>query len=341
LRPRPCLSYHAALVPVAGLAGGAVTRSGVIGHVARYLVTGGCGFIGSHLVQALLAAGHAVRVLDDLSSGRREQLPDGVELLVGTILDGALLRRALAGTAGCFHLAAIASVQRSTSDWVGTHGVNQTGAIALFDAARAAALPVVYASSAAVYGAQQRLPIAEDNPTRPESAYGADKLGVELHARVAGLLFGLPTLGLRLFNVYGPRQDPASPYAGVVSIFARRLLAGEPLAIRGDGQQLRDFVYVADAVRALRAAMDHASATAPVVNVCSGRPTSILDLAGTLGRLLERQPALVFGPPQPGDIRRSLGDPALGRSLLGVRADTALEEGLAATLDWLSRSPAP
>jgi UDP-glucose 4-epimerase len=309
--------------------------------LARYLVTGGCGFIGSHLVQALLAAGHGVRVLDDLSSGRREQLPGGAELLVGGILDGALLRRALAGTAGCFHLAAIASVPRSTSDWVGTHAVNQTGAIALFDAARGAGLPVVYASSAAVYGTQQRLPIAEDNPTRPESAYGADKLGVELHARVAGRLFGLPTLGLRLFNVYGPRQDPASPYAGVVSIFARRLLAGEALAIRGDGQQLRDFVYVADAVRALRAAMEHASPAAPVVNVCSGQPTSILDLAETLGRLLDRRPELVFGPPQPGDIRRSLGDPAQGRALLGVSADTALEAGLAATLDWLRRTPAP
>jgi len=309
--------------------------------LASYLVTGGCGFIGSHLVQALLAGGHGVRVLDDLSSGRREQLAAGAELVVGDILDAAAVKAAMAGMDGCFHLAAIASVLRSTADWVGTHRVNLTGAITVLDAARARGLPVVYASSAAVYGAQQRLPIAEDNPTRPESAYGADKLGLELHARVAGLLHGLPTLGLRLFNVYGPRQDPASPYAGVVSIFARRLLAGEPLAIRGDGRQVRDFVYVADGVRALIAAMGKASRDAPVVNLCSGRPTSILELAETLGRLLGCRPELRFEAPQPGDIRRSLGDPARGRALLGVAADTTLEAGLGETLAWLRRTPAP
>lgn len=305
--------------------------------MASYLVTGGCGFIGTHLVSALLAAGHRVRVLDDLSSGHRRQLPAGAELTEGSILDPAAVRDALAGMAGCFHLAAIASVVRSTADWVGTHRVNLTGAITVLEAASARALPVVYASSAAVYGAQERLPIAEDNPLRPESAYGADKLALELQARVAGLLHGVPTFGLRLFNVYGPYQDPASPYAGVVSIFARRLLAGEPLTIRGDGGQVRDFVYVADAVAALRAAMERAALAAPVVNVCSGRATSILDLAAILGRLLGRAPSLRFDPPQPGDIRRSEGDPAKAKALLGVTMDTGLDAGLAITLDWLRR----
>ncbi len=308
--------------------------------MASYLITGGCGFIGSHLVEALLAAGHQVRVLDDLSSGRRDRLPDAVELLVGDITDPVAMRAALAGMQGCFHLAAIASVVRSTADWVGSHRVNLTGAVTLFDAAQGlggsgGGLPVVYASSAAVYGPQETLPIAEDNPTRPQSAYGADKLAVELQARVAGLLHGVRTCGLRLFNIYGPRQDPTSPYAGVVSIFARRLLAGEPLAIRGDGLQVRDFVYVADAVRCLVAAMDRASLAAPVVNVCSGRPTSVLELAQVLADLLGREARLTFEPPQPGDIRRSLGDPTAARALLGVSVETPLREGLAATLAWI------
>lgn len=306
--------------------------------MATYLVTGGCGFIGSHLVEALLAEGHRVRVLDNLSSGRREQVPAAAELLVGEVTDPAAVRAALAGTEGCFHLAAVASVVRSTEDWLGSHRVNLGGTVTVLDAAQAAGQPVVYASSAAVYGPQETLPIAEGNPLRPQSGYGADKLSSELQARVAGLLHGVPTCGLRFFNVYGPRQDPASPYAGVVSIFARRLLAGEALAIRGDGRQLRDFVYVVDAVACLRAAMSKASLAAPVVNVCSGRGTSVLDLAATLGRLLGVEPRLDFGPPQPGDIRQSRGEPSALAALLGVACSTSLEQGLAVTLEWLRRS---
>lgn len=304
--------------------------------MASYLVTGGCGFIGSHLTRALLAAGHRVRVLDDLSAGRTDNLPEGAELLVGDAADPALAASALEDMEGCFHLAAVASVLRSVEDWVETHRANATATVALFAAARARRLPVVYASSSAVYGPQPGLePLAESAPLRPASAYGADKLASELHARVAGGVHGVPTFGLRFFNVFGPRQDPLSPYTGVVSIFARHLLRGEPLTVQGDGLQTRDFIYVGDAVRFLLAGLAKASPEAPVVNVASGRATSVLDLARGLGRLLGREPRLGFAPARPGDVRRSLGDPAAAAALLGLTVETPLEAGLEVTLDWL------
>ncbi len=197
--------------------------------------------------------------------------------------DPALLARAMDGVAGCFHLAAIASVERGVREWRETHRVNLSAFVALLDAARArGGLPVVYASSAAVYGSHEELPLAETAPTRPLSAYGADKLGCELQARFAGAVHGIPTLGLRFFNVYGPRQDPASPYSGVISIFADRLLRGAPLTVFGDGQQSRDFVHVSAVVAALRAGMAAACAEAPVFNVCAGRSATVLELARAL-----------------------------------------------------------
>jgi len=234
------------------------------------LVTGGCGFIGSHLVAALLARGDRVRVLDDLSTGRRENLAPGAELSEGDVADPAAVRAAMAGAAVCFHLAAIASVERGMTEWLTTHRANLSGTIAVFDAARAAGrIPVVYASSAAVYGEQERLPIAEDAPTLPLSAYGADKLGCELHARVAGHVHGVPTMGLRFFNVFGARQDPGSPYSGVISIFCDRMSRGEGVTIHGDGGQTRDFIHVSDVVRGLVAAAGAANVSAPVVNPVS------------------------------------------------------------------------
>jgi UDP-glucose 4-epimerase len=300
--------------------------------LGAYLVTGGCGFIGSHLVEALLRAGHAVRVLDDLSTGHRHNLPPGVELLEGDVADAALVRRAMAGMDGCFHLAAVASVERSNLDWLGTHRANLTGSICVFDAAREGRRPVVYASSAAIYGDNPALPLAEDARPRPLSAYGADKLGSEQHALVAGLVHGVPSCGLRFFNVFGPRQDPRSPYSGVISIFCDRLRAGQGITVYGDGGQSRDFIYVGDVVRALRAAMDRAATTAPVFNVCTGRATTVLDLATTIARLLGRNPEIAFAPPRAGEIRESLGDPAAAMRALGFAAETSLEDGLRATL---------
>lgn len=305
--------------------------------MSRYLVTGGAGFIGSHLVESLLAAGHATRVLDDLSTGRRENLPPAAELILGDVADPATTSAAMAGMDGCFHLAAIASVARAAEDWPGTHRVNLGGTVAVLDAARARRVPVVFASSAAVYGDCADRPLTEAAPTHPLSAYGADKLGSELHAAVATGVFGVPTVGLRFFNVFGPRQDPASPYSGVISVFAGRLRAGAPLVLHGDGEQTRDFVFVADVVAALLAAMAWRGGTAAVFNVCSGRATSIRELAATLAAIAGVPPRLTEGSPRPGDIRHSLGSPEASRAALGLGPPIPLAEGLAAVWAWLGR----
>ena len=305
----------------------------------RYLITGGAGFIGSHLAEALMAGGAAVRVLDDLSTGRRENLPAEVELIVGDVADPDTTRGAMAGMDGCFHLAAIASVARAAEDWPGTSRVNLGGTVAVLDAARERRTPVVYASSAAVYGNSPERPITETAPTRPLSAYGADKLASELHASVATEAFGVPTVGLRFFNVFGPRQDPHSPYSGVISIFAARLRRGLPLDLFGDGGQTRDFVFVADVVAALRAAMTRlptgGALGRPVFNVCSGQATSIRDLAVTLATIAGVTPRLRERPARPGDIRHSLGGPDAARAALGLAPPVDLAIGLAAVWNWL------
>ena len=303
--------------------------------MAHYLVTGGAGFIGSHLVDALLAEGHAVRVVDDLSTGRLANLDPRATFLPGDVADPALMLRAIAGTDGCFHLAAVASVARGNEDWLGTHRSNLTGTIAVLEAASIAGrVPVVYASSAAIYGDQGPGPIGESATPRPRSAYGADKLGSELHAAVGYRVHGVPTLGLRFFNVYGPRQDPASPYSGVVSRFAARIAAGQALTIHGDGRQTRDFIYVADVARHLRAGMARLrrQPEASVFNVCTGQATSVLALAQALAGVVGRAARIGFGLPRPGDLHGSLGNPARARAALGVRAETGLPDGLIRTL---------
>ena len=289
--------------------------------MACYLITGGCGFIGSHLADALVARGHAIRVLDDLSTGATENLPSGATLLEGSVADAALVRRAVHGIDGCFHLAAIASVQRSEEDLLGTHRTNLGGTLTLLDAIAASntEIPFVYASSAAVYGDCPVLPISEDCPKRPQSAYGADKYAGELHAAVATHTRGIPTAGLRFFNVYGPRQRPDSPYSGVVSIFADRIVRGQTLTMYGDGAQTRDLVQVADVVAALLQAMARRLPGAPVFNVCTGQAISVHQLAATIGTLCGRVPDIVHGPARTGEIRHSVGDPRAGSGSVGVR----------------------
>lgn len=299
-----------------------------------YAVTGGAGFIGSHLADALLAKGHTVRVLDDLSTGRLSNVDRRCEMLPGDVCDAALLTRLMDGVDGCFHLAAIASVARGNEDWIGTSRVNLAGTVAVLDAARGAGqVPVVYASSAAVYGTLHGV-AAEDAVPEPRTAYGADKLASELHARVGALVHRVPSVGLRFFNVYGPRQDPASPYSGVISIFARAIGAGQGVSVHGDGLQTRDFVFVADVVSHLQAGMRVAQTEAGshVLNVCTGRETSILDLVSTIAGLCGRTPAVRHGPARDGDISRSVGSPARATALLRVQAGIRLPQGLRETL---------
>ena len=307
--------------------------------MARFLVTGGAGFIGSHLAHALLGEGHVVRVLDDLSSGNRKNLPQQVELIEADVTDPAAVDGALDGVDGCFHLAAIASVARSHREWLRTHQVNLTGTINVFDQARPSRrrreVPVVYASTAAIYGNCGNFPVDEESPAAPLSAYGADKHACELHARVAGAIHGLPTVGLRFFNLYGPRQDPLSPYSGVVSIFADRLLRREPVEIYGDGEQARDFTFISDAVRALRHAMQAATTSAFVFNVCTGKATSVRGLAQTVAELCGTELIVHRRPARCGEVRISIGDPRRATERLGFTAQTTLSDGLAMTLDVL------
>jgi UDP-glucose 4-epimerase len=307
--------------------------------MSTYLVTGGCGFIGSHLVESLLDAGHQVRILDDLSTGKRENVSGKAEIMAGDVADAATVQRAAHGVEGIFHLAAIASVQKSVADWSGTHRVNLSGTINIFEAARTAdrgrPVRVVYASSAAVYGDSDAMPISEESRVRPITAYGADKLGCEHHGRVATLIHNVPTTGFRFFNVYGPRQDPSSPYSGVISIFTSRVRKSQGLELFGDGQQLRDFVYVKDVVRFLRAAMDHESRDALVFNVCTGRPTTIRELAHKIMEVAGTTVEVRHNPPRPGDIRVSLGDPSAARRHFALEATTELSSGLKSTLESL------
>ncbi len=298
--------------------------------MATYLVTGGAGFIGSHLADALLAAGHSVRVLDDLSTGVSSNLDPRCTLIQGDVADEAAVVRAMDGVDGCFHLAAIASVQRGNEAWSATHRVNQSGTVAVLDCARAGGrIPVVYASSAAIYGTVTGIADETMRPS-PRTAYGADKLGSELHAQVGWLVHGVPSAGFRFFNVYGPRQDPASPYSGVISIFARRTIDGLGVTVDGDGRQTRDFVFVADVVLHLLAGMAllHREPGAHVLNVCTGRETSLLQLIDTLAQVTGRTPATTHGPARAGDIARSVGAPGRATALLGVAATTPLLDGL-------------
>jgi UDP-glucose 4-epimerase len=308
--------------------------------MSTYLVTGGAGFIGSHLCDALVARGDAVRVLDNLSTGHRTNLPPGTGLIVGDVADPATVAQAMDGVDGCFHLAAIASVEKGITDWLGTHNTNLTGTVTVFDAIRrqGSTIPVVYASSAAVYGDAVTIPIAETEPCAPLSAYGADKYACELHARVASHVHRIPTVGLRFFNVYGPRQDPKSPYSGVISIFCERIAAGMPIAVFGDGQQTRDFVYVADVVRALLAGMALRPAESPVFNVCSGVSTSVEALAQLIADLAGKTLNAQTQPPRAGEIRHSLGVPAFANRVLGIDGRVPLRLGLGEVLAWMTGS---
>jgi UDP-glucose 4-epimerase len=298
----------------------------------RILVTGGCGFIGSHLVDRLLAEGCEVRVLDDLSSGTTANLNHHAVLIQGSVLDEAALAHASEGIDACYHLAAVASVSRSVDRWRESTAVNLSGSVAVFELCARLGVPVVYASSAAVYGVPARLPLTEDAPARPISPYGVDKLAMEWHARAGGTCRGLRSVGLRFFNVFGTRQDPASPYSGVISVFVDRARRGDDLSIYGDGQQTRDFIHVDDVVSALCLASAAASTAAPVFNVARGQEMPIAELAELIIRLGRSHSLVRYEPARAGDVVRSCGDSKALSHALGWFPQVSVARGLASLL---------
>ncbi len=311
--------------------------------MSQVLVTGGAGFIGSHLVEALLAQGDRVRVFDNLSSGRRENLAGlEIELAVGDLRDRDQVLSAAGGVETIYHLAAMVGVPDSVRDPVGSFGANLIGSLHVLEAARAQRVgKVVLASSAAVYGLREGR-VDEAAPTAPVSPYGASKLAMEQAAAVYAGLFGVPCVCLRYFNAYGPRQSLNSSYAAVIPSFIRSLLGGLAPAIEGDGGQTRDFVFVGDVVRANLLAGRSDVTDGQAINVASGQSASILALAGLLTELAPVASELSFGPPRAGDIRHSSADVRRAAEALGYRPQTALKEGLRITVEWFRRvMPAP
>jgi nucleoside-diphosphate-sugar epimerase len=301
-----------------------------------YLVTGGAGFIGSHLVEELVARGARVRVLDNFSSGRWENLAsvaDAVEIIEGDVTDLQAVLGASRGVEYVLHHAAIASVARSVQDPIETQRVNVEGTLNVLLGARQAGVKrFVFASSAAVYGDAARLPLTEETPQRSLSPYAASKSAGEAYVQAFAASFGLPGVSLRYFNVYGPRQDPASPYSGVITKFVTALQNGQAPTIFGDGLQTRDFVYVRDVVRANLLACACEEAVGQVFNVASGRQTGILQLAHMLGEVLGRPMEPRFAAPLVGEVRHSRADVSRSREVMDWQVQVDLPTGLALTL---------
>jgi len=293
---------------------------------AIYLVTGGCGFIGSHLVDLLIAKGYRVRVLDDLSNSTKKYLHSDAEFIYGSLNDEHALTQALEGVGHIFHLAAMVSVPESMARWHQSHLVNCGGTIHLLE--RAKGIPIVFASSAAVYGNLPTLTHSENALTNPLSPYAIDKLTCEWHAKIAWQLYGTPSIACRFFNVYGPRQNPSSPYSGVISKFADCLVKRTPLNIFGDGNQSRDFIYVKDVVRMLDEAMGSLTKGAHVYNFCTGIAYTINELASQMMRISDIELTTNFMPARQGDCFSSLGDPTKAIRERGLKAKIPLEIGI-------------
>lgn len=304
------------------------------------LITGGAGFIGSHLVEHMLAAGNAVRVLDNLSTGKRENLPthSRLEFVPGDIRDRGLVLDCAQDVQAIIHLAAVASVQASVDDPTGTHAANFDGTLHLLEAARQRHVRrFLYASSAAVYGDNTRLPLVEEEILNPLSPYAADKLAGEYYLRFYHAKFGVETTAFRFFNIFGPRQDPSSPYSGVISIFIERVSRGEPVTVFGDGRQTRDFVYVGDLVKLLMQALARTEAVGQVINVGRGMQCSLLELLEALEKLTGKPVERRFEAARLGDIVHSCADISRLVRLLGKAPDTDIATGLGAILRHRNR----
>ena len=312
----------------------------------KILVTGGAGFIGSHLCTALLQRGHSVRVLDDLSSGKRENLAhvkDDVELLVGDCADPDVARQAARGIEIVYHEGAMPSVARSVNDPLASHRANATATLSMLVAARDAGVRrFMYAGSSSVYGDAKTLPKREDMATCPLSPYAAGKAAGETYLRIFAELYKMETLTLRYFNVFGPRQDPGSPYSGVISLFATSLLTGKTPVIYGDGSQSRDFTYVDNVVQGnLLALRVKGPLVGQAVNVATGHRVTLKQLLAAMAKRLGAPARAVYKPGRPGDIRHSLADIRRAQKLLGYKPIVDFETGLGRTLDWYAQEYAP
>ena len=304
----------------------------------KYIVTGGAGFIGSHIVEALAEA-HEVVVIDNFSSGKQENLDTisgNVTCIRGSVTDPALLKDVFRGAEGIFHLAAIASVARSVDDPVATHETNLTGTLNVLVAARDSGVKkIVFSSSSSVYGDEPTLPKREDMPPSPLSPYAVSKLASEHYCTVFSELFGVKTVSLRYFNVFGPRQDPKGEYAAVIPKFIARLLDNKPPLIFGDGKQTRDFVYVKDVARANLLAME--SSATGIFNIGSGERTDLNTLAGRIAGIMAVSRPPVYRKPRSGDIRDSVSDITAAGKAFGFRTCHSLDQGLSETIRWFSQ----
>jgi UDP-glucose 4-epimerase len=305
--------------------------------MTRYLVTGGAGFIGSHIVDELVRRDAQVRVLDNFSTGKRENIAHNlasIEVTEGDLRDLPTVRKAIAEVDYVFHLGAIPSVSLSVADPVACNAVNVTGTLNVLVAARDEGVRrVVYSSSTAVYGNAPALPKREDMLTSPISPYAVSKLAGEKYCLAFREVYGLSTVALRYFNVFGPRQDPASQYAAVVPKFITRMLRGLPPVVYGDGLQSRDFVYVENVVAANLLACESQAAVGQVFNVACGEQRTLLELIGELNEILTAALAPAFAEPQPGDVRHSLASVEAFQAI-GYDVDVPFHEGLAKTVDW-------
>jgi len=305
--------------------------------MAHYLVTGGAGFIGSHLTEELVRRGHCVRVVDSLVTGRRANLDHvpGVEFLEGDLADPAVARAAVVGCDYVLHQAAIPSVPRSVKDPVTSHLANVDGTLHTLMAARDAGVKrLVFAGSSSAYGDTPVLPKHEDMPTSPLSPYALQKVIGEQYLQLFTRLYGLETVSIRYFNVFGPRQDPSSPYSGVISVFATALLENRAPIIFGDGEQTRDFTYVANVVDGVLRACEAPGATGQVINVATGGRISLNHLFEAVRALVGAPVAPVYAGPREGDVRDSQADISRARQILGYEPMVSFEDGLRTTLEW-------
>jgi nucleoside-diphosphate-sugar epimerase len=306
--------------------------------MSKYLVTGGAGFIGSHIAEELIQRGHDVRIIDNFLTGKRENIAsfsDNIELIEGDIRDMDTCRKSLEGADFVLHQAALPSVPRSIEDPILTSEINIEGTLNLLVASRNAGIQkFVFASSTSVYGDDPRLPKKEGMEGAPLSPYAVSKIAGEKYCQVFSQIYGLPTVCLRYFNVFGPRQDPFSQYAAVIPNFITKVLKGESPTIFGDGEQSRDFTFVSNVVEANFLAAEARDVTGEIFNIACGEKTSVNSLAKKINTLMGKDISPVYDEPRPGDIRHSLADISKAREMLKYEPLVFLDEGVEKTIRW-------